>query len=321
MSEVIFTTPYFTRNVWGGTRLRTVFHYDVEGDDIGECWGISGHPHGEAHVRGGEYDGMSLAALWSSRPDLFYMDKKEMTEDESFPILIKIIDAKDDLSIQVHPDNEYARTHEDGERGKTEWWYILDCPDNAMMKVGHSARSRQELTEMIDEGRWDELLTEIPVKKGDTILLPTGTLHEIGAGFTIAEVQESSDLTYRVYDFDRLWNGEKRKLHLEQAKDVLSVPSYDPYEDMVHDGEDDAPGIKRLISCDAFTVDKVLTSDDSSCSYPMDGEFRSVLVLRGEGRVNGTAVRKGDFFIITAGKEDVTFEGEMFALVSAAHTR
>ncbi len=134
--DIIFLTPVCTHNIWGGTRLNREFGYPIEGDDIGECWGISAHPNGDGTVASGAYKGMKLSELWEKHPELF-----GDTGMDRFPLLIKIIDAKDDLSIQVHPDDAYAKVHENGSLGKTECWFILDCKENATLVVGHNAKS------------------------------------------------------------------------------------------------------------------------------------------------------------------------------------
>ena len=136
--EAIFLNPVFKHNIWGGTGLREKYGYEVEGDDIGECWGIAAHQNGDCEVKNGSFAGMHLSELWKNHPELFGKNG-DYTENHVFPLLIKIIDAKSDLSIQVHPDDAYAAEHENGSLGKTECWYILDCPDDACLVIGHNA--------------------------------------------------------------------------------------------------------------------------------------------------------------------------------------
>ena len=209
---LMFLQPVFKEMIWGGNRLATEFGYDIPGDDTGECWGISAHPNGDCTVRSGEYSGMKLSQVWSEHPELFGREKSEGV----FPLLTKIIDAKADLSIQVHPSDDYAKVHENGSLGKTECWYILDCPEGATLVVGHNAADKEECAKMIHEGRWSEFIREVPVHKGDFVSIVPGTVHAIKAGVMLLETQQNSDITYRVYDYDRLSNGKKRELHVEK---------------------------------------------------------------------------------------------------------
>ena len=158
--------PVFTHNIWGGTKLREEFGYAIEGDDIGECWGIAAHPNGTCTIADGAYKGKKLSDLWEEHKELF-----GNIQGKVFPLLIKIIDAKADLSIQVHPDDTYAAEHEKGSLGKMECWYILDCEPDSKLVIGHNAKTHEELEDMVHNGRWSELIREVPVKKGDFIRL------------------------------------------------------------------------------------------------------------------------------------------------------
>ena len=145
--ELIFLNPVFKEMIWGGNKLRQ-FGYDIPGDDTGECWAISAHPNGDCLIKGGEFDGKSLSWLYENHPELF-----GNPENDRFPLLIKIIDAKDDLSIQVHPNDEYAKKNENGSLGKTECWYILDCEPGTQIVIGHNAKDHAELEDMITNSR------------------------------------------------------------------------------------------------------------------------------------------------------------------------
>ena len=179
LRELLFLDPVCTHNIWGGTRLREEFGYPVEGDGIGECWGISAHPEGDGTVRNGSFQGEKLSTLWAKHPELF----GNLPYDR-YPLLTKIIDAQDDLSIQVHPDDAYAQVHENGSLGKTECWFICDCSEDATLVIGHNARTKEELEEMVKEGKWTELIREIPIHKGDFIQIDPGTVHAIKAKLT-----------------------------------------------------------------------------------------------------------------------------------------
>lgn len=223
MQEPLFLKPVFQEKIWGGSRLRTVFGFDIPNDKIGEDWAISAHPHGVSVVENGPFKGWKLDDLWKEHKELFGHPKEPV-----FPLLIKILDAEDDLSVQVHPDDAYGMAHE-GELGKTECWYIIDAEPGAEIIYGHHAKTREELAEMIQDSRWDDLLKRVPVKKGDFFYVPSGTIHAIGKGIMILETQQSSDTTYRVYDYDRKDDqGNTRELHIQQSVDVTTVPAKAP---------------------------------------------------------------------------------------------
>ncbi|GKS54997.1 MULTISPECIES: mannose-6-phosphate isomerase, class I [Enterococcus] len=223
MQEPLFLKPVFQEKIWGGSRLRTVFGFDIPNDKIGEDWAISAHPHGVSVVENGPFKGWKLDDLWKEHRELFGHPTEPV-----FPLLIKILDAEDDLSVQVHPDDAYGMAHE-GELGKTECWYIIDAEPGAEIIYGHHAKTREELAEMIQDSRWDDLLKKVPVKKGDFFYVPSGTIHAIGKGIMILETQQSSDTTYRVYDYDRKDDqGNTRELHIQQSVDVTTVPAKAP---------------------------------------------------------------------------------------------
>ncbi len=307
--EILFLNPVFTHNIWGGSRLREEFGYPVEGNDIGECWGISAHPNGEGTIRDGVYAGEKLSTLWKTHPELF-----GNVSYDRFPLLVKIIDAKDDLSIQVHPDDAYAGLHENGSLGKTECWYVLDCPEGASLVIGHNAGTREELADMIHQGRWGEFIREIPVKKGDFIQIDPGTVHAIKGGLLILETQQNSDITYRVYDYDRLSNGKLRQLHVEQSIDVITVPAKSAGDSVQHAA--DLPGnqVSELYRCHYYRVAKANVNGE--LSFDMNAPFMLMTVLSGEGFVNGRALKKGDHFLVPNGVKKVELSGRMELILS-----
>lgn len=310
MEKVIFLKPYFSHTIWGGSRLRDEFGYDEPGDDIGECWGISAHPSGESTAAGGVYDGMKLSELWNSHRELF----GNATGDR-FPLLVKLIDAKEDLSIQVHPDDEYARIHESGSLGKKECWYILDCPEDAELVLGHNAADRDELRSMVTGGRWNELLRKVRIGKGDVIQIEPGTVHSITAGVCLLETQQSSDITYRLYDYDRIRNGVKRDLHLEQSLDVITVPALPVSMQVRKSFPAAVNSLTELVKCDRYTVSAVKVSGD--LTIRCDAGFVNASVISGSGSVFGRDVSKGSHMIITAeGAENITLTGDMELILS-----
>ncbi len=307
--EIIFLNPVFTHNIWGGTRLKDDFHYPVEGDDIGECWGVSAHPNGDDTVASGNYKGMKLSKLWEEHPELF-----GNTGLDRFPLLIKIIDARSDLSIQVHPDDAYAKEHENGSLGKTECWYIVDCKEDSALVVGHNARTREELKDMVENGRWNDFIREIPVKKGDFIQIDPGTVHAIKGGIMILETQQNSDITYRVYDYDRLSNGKPRELHIKQSLEVITVPAKSVENSILHT-QSKPDEVQRLISCNYYSVYRIDVTD--KLSFKQDHPFFIMSVLEGEGTLNGTSLKKGDHLILPNDYGTVELSGSMQIIASS----
>lgn len=307
---ILFLKPVFKQMLWGGSKLSTEFGYQIPGDDTGECWAISAHPNGDCEVREGLYEGKKLSELWQEHRELF-----GGLDLDRFPLLTKIIDARDDLSIQVHPNDAYAGEHENGSLGKTECWYVLDCPEDAALVVGHNASTRKELQEMVEQGRWGELIREIPVKKGDFIQINPGTVHAIKGGLMILETQQNSDITYRVYDYDRLTDGKPRQLHVKQSIDVITVPAPSAKDSVRFVADLPKNVMNELISCDYYTVWKLDVTKPVVVEqkYP----FLSMSVIEGEGIVNGQMIRKGDHFILPAGIGEITLQGDMKIIASS----
>lgn len=307
--ELLFLNPVFTHNIWGGTNLKTKFGYDVDGDDIGECWGISAHEHENCRVASGRYKGSTLADLWHEHPDLFGNYKSDR-----FPLLTKIIDAKDDLSIQVHPDDEYAAVHEDGSYGKMECWYILDCKEDATIVIGHNARTREELADMINNGKWSEFIREIPIKKGDFIQIDPGTVHAIKGGTMILESQQNSDITYRVYDYDRLSDGKPRELHVKQSIDVITVPAKEAKDSIISTADMEKNTLCQLISCDRYNVFKI--DVDGNMNFEQNYPFMLVSVVDGMGEIDSMPVNKGTHLIIPNNYGRVCVSGKLVIIAS-----
>lgn len=309
MKEIIFLNPICTHNIWGGSRLKAEFGYAVEGNDLGECWGISAHPNGDAEIRNGAYQGMKLSEVWTCHPEVF-----GNLNYQRFPLLTKIIDASEDLSIQVHPDDAYAGVHENGSFGKTECWYIMDCPDDAALVIGHNAESKEELSSMIHDGRWDEFIREVLVKKGDFIQIDPGTVHAIKAGFLILETQQNSDITYRVYDYDRLSNGKPRELHVDKSIDVIDVPAKSVEDSVMSTLGLPVNKLNEIYSCQYYTVFKA--DIDGSMEFEQKYPYLAVSVLDGNGSIDGQQVRKGDHLILPYGYGTVALGGRMSIIAS-----
>ncbi len=314
---ILFIKPVFKQMIWGGNRLKADFGYDIPGEKTGECWTISAHPNGDCKVYtvGGNspYDGKHLSQLWKEHKNLF-----GHLPGNKFPLLLKMIDAKEDLSIQVHPDDAYATKHECGSLGKTECWYIVDCEPETRIVVGHLAHTRAELIQMIEDKRWAELLRTRDIQPGDFFQIEPGTIHAIKAGTLILEIQQSSDITYRLYDYDRLENGKPRELHLEKSIDVITCPSKEGQDCREFSRQQLAGGVYRekLTRCVHYDVDRIVVK--GSYTFLQSEPFTILGVMSGEGMIDGISIKKGDYFILPAGYGDYTLIGtlEMIKVLS-----
>lgn len=308
MKKILHLKPIFQEKLWGGERLSTVFGYPIPSDHTGECWAISGHPDGDCAVENPEFGGKTLGQLWKTQPELF-----GNLPGDIYPLLIKIIDARDDLSIQVHPDDAYANVHENGSLGKTECWYVLDCDPGATIIIGHNASSKEEMAKMVEEGRWSELLRQVPIHKGDFFQINPGCLHAIKGGTLILETQQSSDVTYRFYDYDRLDHGKKRQLHIAQSLDVTTAPfvSAEPDRTVAQVG---GAAITHLVTCPYYSVYHGVL--DGKAEMDFTAPFVNLSILEGSGTLDGTPVKKGDHMVLTANYGTAVLEGNMAFIYS-----
>ena len=285
MRELIFLEPVIKELIWGK-----------------EYWTVSAHKNGDCIVKGGSFDGMHLSKLWRDHREVFGVDG-----EGGFPFIVKIIDAKDPLSIQVHPDNDYAFKNENGANGKTECWYVLDCDRDGSIIIGHNAASREEAARMVKENRWDDFLREIPVKKGDFFQITPGTVHAIRQNTKIMEIQQSSDITYRLYDHGRTRNGNPRKLHVDKSLDVMMIPHRDA--DVFTNGVPE-----RLVSCRYYDVDRYDISGVRD--FEKSDSFMIITVLEGEGGIDGQKISAGESFIVSGGYGDFSVFGKLSIMVT-----
>lgn len=314
MNEPIFLEPVLHGKLWGGHRLHDDYGYDVPEGPVGECWAISAHPNGDCRVRGGAWDGRYFSELWSDHRELF-----GNMDGDVFPLLIKIIDAEDDLSIQVHPDDAYAFEHENGSLGKRECWYVLDAREGGDIVVGQRAHDRAEFAQMIEKGRWDDLLNRVPIQTGDFFQIDPGTVHAILGGTLILETQQSSDVTYRLYDFDRRQaDGSLRELHIEQSKDVVDFDLQAPTTGAVTQPE--VEGVTHLVKTPNYEVDRIRVSGDAPVTYAQDWPFLCVSVCEGSGSVTVADktydLPKGTHFVAPYDCGELAFSGDMLLIVS-----
>lgn len=298
--------------LWGGRRLIDEFFKEGEGNILAETWELSCHEDGLSYIENGEFKGKSLRDFINMKGKTVLGENCE--KFDRFPILVKFIDAKDDLSIQVHPDDEYALKNE-GEYGKTEMWYVVDAGENAFLYYGFKKKlSKEEFRESIENNTLLETLNKIYVKKGDVFFIEAGTIHAIGKDILVAEIQQNSNITYRVYDFARVGkDGRLRQLHTDKAVEVTNTDKTS-YENKAY---------PHIASCKYFTVDKLYL--DGKTLKSLRGEvdeksFLNVLFLDGKGSITcgneKLEFKKGDSFFISARSGDYLIEGECEALLT-----
>lgn len=300
--------------IWGGNRLREEYGKVSDADRIAESWELSCHKDGQSVIDGGSFDGMTLSDYLDAHDGALGTACERF---ENFPILIKLIDAKDNLSVQVHPNNEYALRVE-GEYGKTEMWYIVDCVEGAELIYGFKDKiSREEFESRIKDNTLTEVTNNVPVHKGDVFFIEAGTLHAIGKGILIAEIQQNSNTTYRVYDYGRVGaDGKPRQLHIEKAIEVTeTVPPKYPTTPKGSPERLDGAVRTLLASCEYFNVNKLEVEGEFALRAG-ENSFNSVLILDGEGEIDGVRAVKGDSFFIPAGYGDYTLNGKLTAIVT-----
>ena len=296
--------------LWGGTKLKTDYGIEADLDKIAEAWVLSCHKDGASVIENGEYKGFSLAeAIDKAGSEILGTNCAKF---EFFPILIKLIDAKDNLSIQVHPSDEYALRVE-GEYGKTEMWYVVDCEPNSYLYYGFNrVIDKKEFARRIEDNTLTEVLNKVEVKKGDCFFIASGTIHAIGAGILIAEIQQNSNTTYRVSDYGRLGaDGLPRELHVDKALDVtiLAPPSAAYGEIKTENGE------AALASCKYFTVNKLEISGEKTINVD-ETSFVSLLCLSGNVEFEDISLKAGECAFIPAGAGEITLSGEGEVIVS-----
>ena len=302
-------TPAFKDYLWGGTKLKEKYNKKSDLDIVAESWEMSCHKDGQSIVTTGEYNGKTL----SEYVEILGKDAlgKKAEKFSYFPLLIKFIDAKDNLSIQVHPADEYALRVE-GEYGKTEMWYVLEAEEGAYLYYGFNRDiTKEEFAERIKNNTILEVLNKVNVKSGDVFFIDAGTVHAIGAGLMICEIQQNSNTTYRVYDYDRRdKEGNARPLHVEKAIEVSKLTK--------------APELKKaendvLASCEYFTVKKAMVNGEKVVKID-ESSFISLIVVNGNGEItlgdDKLEAAKGDSIFVPAQNGEIKMNGDMEVIVS-----
>lgn len=313
LSQAQLNSPFLLAPVgkdylWGGERLRKELGKQIELYPLAETWECSTHPDGVNVVASGCFAGRLLSEVLKENP---HMLGSHPRGEEGLPVLIKFIDAAKDLSIQVHPNDAYAMSVE-GQPGKTEMWYVLDAEPGATLVYGFSHDITEEmLRKSLEEGTISKHLHRIPVKKDDVFMLQPGTVHAIGQGVLLAEIQQCSNVTYRLYDYGRVdKNGERRPLHIDKACDVLNrkeQPVVRPQMRVMRYQKGSASEI--LCRCEYFQVDRILVSHSYHCIVE-DTSFQVFLILDGELQIGELAVKKGDCVFLPANTGEITVTGK-----------
>jgi mannose-6-phosphate isomerase len=310
--EITRLTPAYKDYIWGGDRLSRVYGKESGLERTAESWELSFHPDGESVIKDGEYAGLTLSKA-AEKEDRSLIFGSKCDRFEFFPVLIKLIDAKNDLSVQVHPSDEYALKNE-GQFGKTEMWYVIDADEGARLVYGLKRDvTAEELSAAAVSGEIMDMLNFVPVKKGDVFFIDSGMIHAIGKGLLIAEIQQNSNLTYRLYDYGRLGaDGKPRELHVQKAAKVskltMAEAEANKSESFIKNGME----TKTLSACKYFTVEEIRVKGEGEVTEK--DTFVALTVIEGKGEIEGLELKAGDTVFIPANKEKATIMGEMTLL-------
>ncbi len=307
--------PVYKQIIWGGTRLKTDYGFEGDVDNIAESWMLTCREDSVNEILNGKHKGRTLEEV------VMHGNGKllgTLFNNGEFPLLIKLIDAKDDLSVQVHPNDDYARKN-DNTKGKTEAWLILDCDKDARLIYGFKRKiTKDEFRRAIFDNTLLDIVETVKVKKGDFFFIPAGTLHAIGGGILLAEVQQNCNTTYRVYDYNRLEHGKGRELHIDKAVDVTDTKPYKHKAHITRQKIDDAI-VANLCQCEYFSIKTALTNGKFNFGVS-EKSFVSLIVLEGSAIVSSDGVnvniKKGDSVFIAAGSKDAFIEGHLSVLIS-----
>ena len=295
MARIYKLTPALMDNLWGGNKLRE-YGKSSDKDRIAESWELSFTKGGEATIDNGQKMTEAFPKeTWGTACEKFH----------AFPVLTKFIDAKDKLSVQVHPSDEYALEHE-GQVGKTEMWYVVDAEEGAGLYMGLEGKcDKDEFARAVADGTVEELLSFKTVKPGDVYFIPSGTIHAIGAGVVIFEIQQNSTLTYRLYDYMRRdKDGNLRELHVDKA---MKVSILEPYAESEFDTDDESV----IGKCEYFETRKYSLNFTKQSFNVKNDSYLSITCVSGEGTIEGEKITRGDTFFIPAGEGEVTVEGKL----------
>ena len=313
----------FKTVVWGGEKIAPFKGVQTDQHNIGESWELSGVKGNESVVANGPLAGHTITELACQYKELLLGKKVYEATGTEFPLLIKFIDARDDLSVQVHPDDTLAGTRHNGSKGKTEMWYVVQADEGAHLMAGLSRQTTpQEYESKVNDNTVTEILKDYKVREGDTFFIPAGRVHSIGKGCFIAEIQQTSDITYRIYDFGRLGlDGKPRELHTELAKDAIDYTVLDDYRThypQVTDSEN------TLVSCKYFTTSLFDLSQSVTKDIASLDSFLIAICIDGQGTIsdghgNTIQIRKGETILLPADSLSATFTPDGSMKLLACH--
>lgn len=319
MKKYPLKLSYITKTaLWAGTKLKDEFNKVTDLDTVSESWELTVRKNEMASIINGEAEGLSLKEYFDACG--YDCVCPGFSASERFPLLVKLIDAEDMLSVQVHPDDEYSSRIE-GDSGKTEMWYIVDAKEGATLVYGLAdGVSSEDFARAVAEGRIGEVMNHVPVKKGETYFIPAGMLHAIGAGILVAEIQQNSDITYRVYDFDRVGaDGKLRELHVDKALAVTRPISEDEVSAIRFSDAKRAMAGETLASCEFFGASRLALDGKTELAVDVDS-FLSLICIEGEGEISFEGeiypVVKGDSYFLPAGMGAFTLDGTATLILS-----
>lgn len=284
---ILFLKSIFKERIWGSRYFKEKLNYPLDDNLYGEMWSVSAHKEGECIIDGGRFAGEKLSDVYKNHQELFG------TNDNEFPLMVKLIHTSADLSVQVHPDDDYARKIEN-QNGKTECWYFVNEPLNPIV-LGHTAQTKEEILKAINDGKLEKLLKKVSVKKDDFVLINAKTIHALTSGLLVVEIQQSSDVTYRLYDYNRKdKNGNYRPLHINKALDVINVPDNELHQVKNYRNIKEKTNI---LDCDKFKCDLVLVNNEIILDLNSD-IFKILTVIDGTIEIENRKLQLGESVII-----------------------
>ena len=317
--EMFKFNPLLKSILWGGEKIVPFKHLTSDQKQVGESWEISGVKGNESVVSNGEYKGWTLNKLVETLKDKLVGKENYERFGNEFPLLVKFIDAREQLSIQVHPTDEQAQAQGLG-RGKTEMWYVMESDADASLRSGLKQQiTPEQYKEMVENDTITEALSEYPVKEGDVFFLPAGRIHSIGAGCFLAEIQETSDVTYRIYDFKRQdAEANYRQLHTKEAAECIDYTVYPDYRTQ-YEARQNEP--VELVSCPYFTTSVYDLTEPMTLDYSDLDSFVIFVGLKGEGEItdaegNTISFRAGESVLLPATATTVKVSGTVKFLES-----